>query len=181
VLEGKELGERIRAGFEQMKGNENALLATRSHDTAVSANLTIFMVISGSLLSIALLLLVYRKLRKEMTRRVEAQQRAQAYSDEIEDLYNNAPCGYHSVDETDKRIIKINDTELKWLGYTREQVVGRMTQADLLAPSSAERYLRGAASAVPAQARDQRHRPQLPPRRWQRVHGPGQCHGHPQP
>jgi hypothetical protein len=91
VLEGRELGERIRAGFEQMKGNENALLATRSHDTAVSANLTIFMVISGSLLSIALLLLVYRKLRKEMTRRVEAQQRAQAYSDEIEDLYNNAP------------------------------------------------------------------------------------------
>jgi PAS domain S-box-containing protein len=142
VLEGRELGERIRAGFEQMKGNENALLATRSHDTAVSANLTILMVISGSLLSIALLLLVYRKLRKEMTRRVEAQQRAQAYSDEIEDLYNNAPCGYHSVDETDKRIIKINDTELKWLGYTREQVVGRMTQADLLAPSSAERYLR---------------------------------------
>lgn len=142
VLEGRELGERIRAGFEQMKGNENALLATRSHDTAVSANLTIFMVISGSLLSIALLLLVYRKLRKEMTRRVEAQQRAQAYSDEIEDLYNNAPCGYHSVDESDKRIIKINDTELKWLGYTREQVVGRMTQADLLTPSSAERYLR---------------------------------------
>ncbi|MFX5998794.1 CHASE3 domain-containing protein, partial [Acinetobacter baumannii] len=29
VLEGKELGERIRNGFEQMKGNENALLATR--------------------------------------------------------------------------------------------------------------------------------------------------------
>lgn len=76
VLEGKELGERIRNGFEQMKGNENALLATRSHDTAMSANLTIFMVISGSLLSIALLLLVYRKLRKEMSRRVEAQQRA---------------------------------------------------------------------------------------------------------
>lgn len=142
VLEGRDLSERIRAGFEEMKGNENALLAKRAQDTATSANLTIFMVISGSLLSIALLLLVYRKLRKEMARRVEAQQRAQAYSDEIEDLYNNAPCGYHSVDESDKHIIKINDTELKWLGYTREQVVGRMTQADLLTPASAERYQR---------------------------------------
>ncbi|NQE47215.1 sensor histidine kinase [Herbaspirillum rubrisubalbicans] len=140
VLEGKDLGDRIRSNVELMKGNENTLLATRAKDTAVSANLTIFMVISGSLLSIALLLLVYRKLRREMARRVEAQQRAQAYSDEIEDLYNNAPCGYHSVDESNKIIIKINDTELKWLGYTRDQVVGRMTQADLLAPASAERY-----------------------------------------
>ncbi|MCP1572873.1 histidine kinase [Herbaspirillum rubrisubalbicans] len=142
VLEGKDLGDRIRSNVELMKGNENTLLATRAKDTAVSANLTIFMVISGSLLSIALLLLVYRKLRREMARRVEAQQRAQAYSDEIEDLYNNAPCGYHSVDESNKIIIKINDTELKWLGYTRDQVVGRMTQADLLAPASAERYQR---------------------------------------
>ncbi|MBG7617850.1 CHASE3 domain-containing protein [Herbaspirillum sp. AP02] len=142
VLEGKDLSDRIRNGFEEMKSNENALLAKRARDTAASASLTIMMVVSGSLLSIALLVMVYSKLRREMTRRVEAQQRAQAYSDEIEDLYNNAPCGYHSVDESDKTIIKINDTELKWLGYTREQVVGRMTQLDLLAPVSAERYQR---------------------------------------
>ncbi|MBV8622980.1 MAG: CHASE3 domain-containing protein [Herbaspirillum sp.] len=142
VLEGKALSDQIRDGFNEMKGNENALLATRSHETAASADLTIIMVVSGSLVSIALLVLVYSKLRREMRRRVEAQQRAQAYSDEIEDLYNNAPCGYHTVDESDKKIIKINDTELKWLGYTRDQVVGRMTHTDLLAPASAERYLR---------------------------------------
>ncbi|WP_343651151.1 CHASE3 domain-containing protein [Herbaspirillum sp.] len=142
VLEGKDLSDQIRTAFEEMKAQETGLLAKRAHDAAASADLTILMVVSGSLLSIALLVLVYSKLRREMSRRVEAQQRAQAYSDEIEDLYNNAPCGYHSVDETDKTIIKINDTELKWLGYTREQVVGRMTQLDLLAPGSAERYQR---------------------------------------
>lgn len=142
VLEGKDLSDQIRTAFEEMKAQETGLLARRAHDAAASADLTILMVVSGSLLSIALLVLVYSKLRREMSRRVEAQQRAQAYSDEIEDLYNNAPCGYHSVDETDKTIIKINDTELKWLGYTREQVVGRMTQLDLLAPGSAERYQR---------------------------------------
>ncbi|NUU03508.1 sensor histidine kinase [Herbaspirillum robiniae] len=142
LLEGKALSDEIRANFLEMKGAENALLATRSHETASSADVTILTVLGGSLLSIVLLVVVYRKLRREMFRRVEAQQRAQAYSDEIEDLYNNAPCGYHSVDETDKKIIKINDTELKWLGFTREQVVGRMTHADLLAPDSAERYLK---------------------------------------
>lgn len=142
VLEGKTLSDQIRDGFNEMKGNETTLLARRTQEIAASADLTIVMVVSGSLLSIALLVLVYNKLRREMRRRVEAQQRAQAYSDEIEDLYNNAPCGYHTVDESNKKIIKINDTELKWLGYTREQVVGRMTHTDLLAPASAERYLR---------------------------------------
>ncbi len=142
VLEGKVLSDQIRDGFNEMKGNENTLLAARSQETAAGADLTILMVLSGSLVSITLLVLVYNKLRREMRRRVEAQQRAQAYSDEIEDLYNNAPCGYHTVDETDKKIIKINDTELKWLGYTRDEVVGRMTHTDLLAPASAERYLR---------------------------------------
>ncbi|KAF1035345.1 MAG: Phytochrome-like protein cph1 [Herbaspirillum frisingense] len=142
LLEGKPLSDDIRARFAEMKGSENALLATRSQETAASADVTILTVLGGSLLSVALLVLVYSKLRREMRRRDEAQQRAQAYADEIEDLYNNAPCGYHSVDETDKKIIKINDTELKWLGYTREQVVGRLTHIDLLTPDSAERYTR---------------------------------------
>jgi PAS domain S-box-containing protein len=37
--------------------------------------------------------------------------------------YNNAPIGYHSVDENTK-ILHMNDTELQWLGYTREEVIG---------------------------------------------------------
>lgn len=54
---------------------------------------------------------------------------------EIEDLYNRAPIGYHSVDQ-DGMLVRINDTELAWLGYTREEVVGRMSFADLLTPES---------------------------------------------
>lgn len=142
LLEGKAQSDAIAAQFLQMKGQENNLLAIRSSETAASANLTILTVVGGSLLSIAILLVVYFKLKREMGRRVQAQQRSQAYSDEIEDLYNHAPCGYHSVDEVDKKIIKINDTELEWLGYTREEVVGKLTHADLLTPESAERYNR---------------------------------------
>ncbi|HQS57994.1 MAG: hypothetical protein B7Y56_06360 [Gallionellales bacterium 35-53-114] len=54
---------------------------------------------------------------------------------EIEDLYHNAPCGYHSLDNAGV-FLKINDTELSWLGYTREEIVGRKRFADLLTPSS---------------------------------------------
>ena len=54
-------------------------------------------------------------------------------ADEIRDLYNHAPCGYHSVD-THGTFVRINDTELSWLGYTREEVIGKMHFADLLTP-----------------------------------------------
>ena len=36
--------------------------------------------------------------------------------EEILDLYNHAPCGYHSLDK-DGVFVRINDTELTWLGY----------------------------------------------------------------
>jgi PAS domain S-box-containing protein len=41
---------------------------------------------------------------------------------EIEDLYNNAPCGYHSLD-AQGRLVQINDTELGWLGYDRQEIL----------------------------------------------------------
>ncbi|HUX68180.1 MAG TPA: PAS domain S-box protein [Terriglobales bacterium] len=59
----------------------------------------------------------------------------QAYAHEISDLYHHAPCGYHSLD-AQGRFVKINDTELSWLGYRREEVVERLTFADLLTPAS---------------------------------------------
>ena len=51
--------------------------------------------------------------------------------DSAEDLYENAPCGYLST-LLDGRIAKINGTLLSWLGYTREELVGRRSFADLL-------------------------------------------------
>lgn len=54
---------------------------------------------------------------------------------EVSELYNSAPCGYHSLD-ADAMFISINDTALTWLGYAREEVVGRLRATDLLAPHS---------------------------------------------
>jgi PAS domain S-box-containing protein len=54
----------------------------------------------------------------------DAKQALQKQVDEINDLYNNAPCGYHSIDP-DGIVFCINDTELKWLGYNRDEIVGK--------------------------------------------------------
>ena len=62
------------------------------------------------------------------------------YADQLEDLYHNAPCSYHSLDP-DSVFVQINDTGLKWLGRTREEVVGKMRFTDLLTPASGKIFL----------------------------------------
>ena len=54
---------------------------------------------------------------------------------EREDLYNSAPCGFHSLDK-DGVFVRVNETELRWLGYTRDELVGKKKIFDLLAPES---------------------------------------------
>jgi PAS domain S-box-containing protein len=69
----------------------------------------------------------------DITERKHAEEALRKSAEEIRDLYNHAPCGYHSIDR-DGVFVRINDTELSWLGYTREEVVGKIKFADLLTP-----------------------------------------------
>jgi len=137
---GRDLSDDIRRQFDALTEVEQTLLTERSAHTRESIRWAILAILGGSFVSIAILIAVYLRLKRETLRRREAQIKAQLYVAEIEDLYNQAPCGYHSIDEESGLIVQMNDTELAWLGYAREQVIGKMTQIDLMTPSSAERY-----------------------------------------
>ena len=63
----------------------------------------------------------------------------QQYINQVEDLYNNSPCGYHSLDAAGT-IIMINDTELKWLGYTRDEIVHKKKFVDLITLDSQKTF-----------------------------------------
>ncbi len=78
---------------------------------------------------------------RDITEHKRAEIALREFADEIQDLYNKAPCGYHSVD-TDGTYVRINDTELTWLGCTREQVIRKRKFSDFLAPGSMETYRR---------------------------------------
>jgi PAS domain S-box-containing protein len=54
---------------------------------------------------------------------------------ELQQLYEQALCGYHSLDE-DGVFIRINQTELAMLGYSRKQIVGKKKFFELLTPES---------------------------------------------
>lgn len=78
----------------------------------------------------------FHELAFALARSEAAQQTA---LEEARDLYNNAPCGYHSLD-AEGTFVAINDTELRWLGYRREEVVGQLKFPDLLTPASREAF-----------------------------------------
>jgi len=67
----------------------------------------------------------------DITDRKEADEAARAAAAEVRDLFDNSPCGYHSLD-ADGFLVRINETELRWLGYAREELIGRVRFADLL-------------------------------------------------
>ena len=75
----------------------------------------------------------------DVTERRLSEELLRKSTDEIEDLYNHAPCGYHSLDK-EGVVRRINETELQWLGYTREEVVGKIKMSDLLAPASRQAF-----------------------------------------
>ena len=60
---------------------------------------------------------------------------ARQYAHEVQDLYENAPCGYHSLD-SEGRVVKINRTELDWLGYRAGEIIGKRHYRDFITPET---------------------------------------------
>jgi PAS domain S-box-containing protein len=58
---------------------------------------------------------------------------------EVMDLYNNSPCGYHSLNK-EGVFEMVNDTELRWLGYERDDLINKMKATDILTPKSQETF-----------------------------------------
>jgi PAS domain S-box-containing protein len=76
---------------------------------------------------------------RDITRHVELESTLRRSADEAAELFDSAPCGYHSVDAAGV-FCRINGTELRWLQRTRDELVGRMRFVDLLTPASAPDY-----------------------------------------
>ena len=74
---------------------------------------------------------------QDITARKAAEKTLAQHAALVRDLYDNAPCGYHSLD-AEGRFVQVNNTELTWLGYTREEMLGGMHFTDLLTPASQE-------------------------------------------
>ena len=133
--------DRIRALLGEIEAEERNLLAQRERESRESADFAVAVVVFGSTASAVMLLGAFGLLRREIGQRLAAEAALRRHAEEIEDLYNHAPCGYHSLD-AEGVVVRINDTELSWLGYARDDVVGKLRIFELLTPASAESIAR---------------------------------------
>ena len=76
---------------------------------------------------------------EDITDRKRIEQTLQYRMETIHDLYNNAPCGYHTLD-AEGRYVEVNDTELNWLGYSREEMIGKLKVTDITTPASQRQF-----------------------------------------
>lgn len=81
----------------------------------------------------------FQAIARDISKRKEAEDQIRLYAEEIEDLYNNAPCGYHSL-SPDGTFLRMNDTELRWLGYSRDEIIGKRKFSDVLTPASLKNF-----------------------------------------
>jgi len=85
------------------------------------------------------LLHINEQLKLELAQRKRAEEELERSAAEIHDLYNKAPCGYHSLDN-DGLYIRVNETECQWLGYTQDEMLGKKNFSDLVTPASLEKF-----------------------------------------
>jgi PAS domain S-box-containing protein len=125
--------DEIRDLVSDMRAQEEVMLVRRAADSKQSWRLATAIIGAGTLTSFTILIIAFVMLRREIGQRASAEHAAQASAAEIESLYNEAPCGYHSVDKHGT-FVRINDTELAWFGYNRDEVIGKLKFVDVVAP-----------------------------------------------
>jgi len=133
ILAGKQTMDEIRVVVGEMRAREETLLTRRAEESQSSSRQSAAIIILGTLAGFAILIVAFILLRRQIVQRLNAERAAREHATEVENLYNQAPCGYHSVDR-DGIFVRINDTELSWLGYTREEIIGKLKFVDIVAP-----------------------------------------------
>ena len=140
VMKGKDLMDAFRKDKDQMAESEQRLLARRENAMIAKRRALGVCIALLSMLSMIAAGLSFRTVeqRSGVLERLNTQLRLK--EEETRDLFENAPCGYHSVD-VDGKFLKMNVTELSWLGYTREEVIDKLYFSDILDESSKQTFL----------------------------------------
>ncbi|HEX3075198.1 MAG TPA: CHASE3 domain-containing protein [Ignavibacteriales bacterium] len=110
-----------------------------------SAEWTVINTTIGYIAAFVLLISIFAALIKEIAARIRSEEKTKKFAEDINDLYNNAPVGYYSLDP-EGRITAINNTQLNWLGYNREELINKKKFTEMLDEESYERFNKGFAA-----------------------------------
>ena len=74
-------------------------------------------------------LVEWQSVGRDVTERRQLEAELAQASEQFQDLYDNAPCGYYALDRQGK-YVHLNLLTLQWLGLPREEVIGKLGPAD---------------------------------------------------
>jgi len=74
-------------------------------------------------------LVEWQSVGRDVTERRQLEAELAKASEQFQDLYDHAPCGYYALDRQGK-YVHLNLLTLQWLGLPREEVIGKLGPAD---------------------------------------------------
>ncbi len=135
--EGKRNTDKIRKTILQIQEEEMALFNTRNTITAQSVQQFQYSFVGLVAVMGIIIFYLFYTINATLKARNEAETELIRVAQDTKDLYDNAPVGYHSLDQTGT-FVDINQTELNWLGYSRAEIINKINFKDLLTAQSRE-------------------------------------------
>lgn len=133
--EGKRNTDAIRKIVRSIQTKEMELFNARNTITAQSVQQFQYSFIGLVVVMIIIVVYLFYAINSTLRAREDAENELVRVARDTKDLYDHAPVGYHSLDENG-RFVEINQTELSWLGYSREEVIDKLNFTDLLTDNS---------------------------------------------
>lgn len=129
--QGKRNTDAIRKAIKNIQDTEMQLFRSRSTitDSSVQQFQYSFVGLAGVMMIIVAYL--FYTINVTLGARNNAERELVTSLKSTRDLYDHAPIGYHSLD-ANGIFVEMNQTELNWLGYSREEVIGKIGFRDLL-------------------------------------------------
>lgn len=130
---GKDIGEKVEASFElfalevikkEHVEKEWNFKTKSGEDVPTLMNITVIRNYEHQVIG-------FIGVGRDITQRKKIQQKLDETLNSLQDLYDHAPIGYHSLSK-DGLFLNVNQTELSWLGYTYDDLVGKRYMRDLL-------------------------------------------------
>jgi PAS domain S-box-containing protein len=129
--EGAVLTENLQRTIDEIQQAENTLLHDRSAQAGKEFYRFAFTFLGLLITTFLILVVLFYIINEAFKARAIVEQKLKKASADANDLYENAPCGYFSIDAGGV-FTNINKTMLTWLGYNREEVIGRLGLSDVL-------------------------------------------------
>jgi PAS domain S-box-containing protein len=139
TVEGLELTKRIRAAREEIENEENRQLADRDRRTQRDVNRAKLVEIVGTGASFAILLLAFRRLRQEISRRQKSEQALRSSEGFLDSIVENIPNMVFVKEAGELRFERFNRAGEELLGVQRSDLV-RRNDFDLFPAEQAENF-----------------------------------------